>query len=100
MEESNKSAMGTTSGRAFQEEEAVCSKALSEEDSWHREHKGNCHVWSGLREEGVTQAGWRGKNQATQDFRMSLGFIPRQQETQQVVLSYLVTDLFRDSLST
>ena len=28
------------------------------------------------------QAGWKGENQVTQDFLMSLGFIPRQQETQ------------------
>lgn len=82
MEESNESATGTTSGRAFQEEETVCSKALSEEDTWHREHKGNCHVWSMLREEGETQTGWRGKNWVTQDFLRSLGFIPRQQETE------------------
>lgn len=77
--------MGTMSGRAFQEEETVCSKALSEEDTWHREHQGTCSVWSMLREEGETQTGWRGKNQVTQGFLMSLRFIPRKQETEQIL---------------
>ena len=39
-----------------------------------------------LREEGETQTGWRGKNQVTQGFLMSLGFIPRKQETEQILV--------------